>query len=675
MGDPDLILARKSALYVLLVLAGLVILASCRRETPSLFDLNREPNTFLTNAPPETSDTDFLVHFFWRGTDDDGVVTKYIWAVTDTVLPPEGGEDNPLNWNPANRLDDRLNGHFTQQTDSVFIFKGYREVGGSGVLRARQVFNIAAVDDNGRIDTTPARIQFFANARGFPKVFFTLAYTPRFPKSGPPPPVQKPLCRGCTIPHDTIGMYQDFTLTWHGNSPNGSILGYQWIDRGITYPDLNGDGLPEFRNYPQIDTVLQFSNSGADVLQSGIYTLFMTALDEAQAKSQNERAQVVVNFDPDSRATNKATLWYRMKDGTVVNGEEIDLTDSDPDTIPYKAIIKLEFAGWDSPFDSLRPPEPIRISADSVFNPPFYNPLRFAFRFNFRRETGTVPPVVTGQIPWTPSFDTDPAQDPVTFVDTDSISLNVGSATYFLQVRSQDENQRFDGTPDTVEVHGNYPPTIDSVGVYFIQPTDPLQAKVYPADTLRLDLLGSESGLGFDFATGLQIFSIDESTNVVRRTYEIHVAGTGTDHPKDPPGSAVKAWQFEILDPDTSVKWGAERTWTNGPAPDEADFIVRVPVTSVGHINRGDALGVIDALQKYALVDSDGVKRRHELGDQNVTLIGRDTATIEAFSQLLRQRDPASGEWVLEEINKFNVALLGRTTRKLNRPLVIKVVP
>lgn len=45
--------------------------------------LNSPPMTWLTAAPPETTVTDYAIHLYWSGFDDDGSIAYYEWQRID----------------------------------------------------------------------------------------------------------------------------------------------------------------------------------------------------------------------------------------------------------------------------------------------------------------------------------------------------------------------------------------------------------------------------------------------------------------------------------------------------------------------------------------------------------------------------------------------------------------
>jgi hypothetical protein len=106
----------------------------------------RDPNGNV--VPPETGSIPFRFHLYWSGSDQDGAVVGFHWAVVETVTVP-GLPDPPL---PGPKPQDY---HFTTRTDSVFVFNVFEETN-----NRRHAFYLYAVDDKGKQDPTPARVIF-----------------------------------------------------------------------------------------------------------------------------------------------------------------------------------------------------------------------------------------------------------------------------------------------------------------------------------------------------------------------------------------------------------------------------------------------------------------------------------------------------------------------------------
>src|SRR3989442_8971642 len=83
-------LRRTAPIIVSLVLAlGAGHLVGCSNSVkPPPRPVPLDPQTDLTYAPIENDTTSFRVHFYWSGSDDDGQVVAFYYAVdADTALP------------------------------------------------------------------------------------------------------------------------------------------------------------------------------------------------------------------------------------------------------------------------------------------------------------------------------------------------------------------------------------------------------------------------------------------------------------------------------------------------------------------------------------------------------------------------------------------------------------
>lgn len=159
---------------------ALIAGVGCRKALAPNVDRNQAPETWITAAPqdtitvrgpdgrpvgpPQIGTIPFRFHLYWAGSDQDGDVAGFYWAVTETVATP-GLDVQPGLPGPKPR-DYR----FTTKTDSVFIFNVFEDTN-----QRQHAFFIYAVDNQGKPDATPARILFFALDRFPPIPIVTLA--------------------------------------------------------------------------------------------------------------------------------------------------------------------------------------------------------------------------------------------------------------------------------------------------------------------------------------------------------------------------------------------------------------------------------------------------------------------------------------------------------------------
>ncbi|TMQ71783.1 MAG: hypothetical protein E6K80_04545 [Candidatus Eisenbacteria bacterium] len=148
----------------------------CRTPLTPNIDRNQAPETWITAAPfdtitvkddhgkplgfpfPNTIPVRF--HLYWAGSDKDGAVAGFYWAVVETLPKPPSGQIFIPNL-PGPKPQDY---HFTTKTDSFFIFNVAEDI-----PDRQHAFFIYAVDNLGKPDPTPARFIFNSQDR-FPPI-------------------------------------------------------------------------------------------------------------------------------------------------------------------------------------------------------------------------------------------------------------------------------------------------------------------------------------------------------------------------------------------------------------------------------------------------------------------------------------------------------------------------
>ena len=333
--------------YAGLLLAAVVsaiLLTGCRAFEPEAVIVNKAPETFIIGAPLESGGGYYHFHVFWYGSDEDGTVERFVWALTDTSLqdPDTVDDEEDQNFNPALDATTLEIGSWTTKTDSIFNFTIDQGVSPS----ADMTLHMVAVDDFGDYDRTPARLHFFSNTLGNPEVRF-------FQITG-----------GDTIPivpgeADTVGYGFPFQVYWAGVSPNvrgydpaalalvdtifpydDGLFGYKWQIMG----DLGDNCVPSLldcwhpRKFNEATgdsfsffgpvTGLTFQNDGSGtspfrkLLPSGAVDLQVNSIDIAGVEVANHLRpfSFVVNYDPQT---------------LILNGEADWAHPSDPEVYPY----------------------------------------------------------------------------------------------------------------------------------------------------------------------------------------------------------------------------------------------------------------------------------------------------------------------------------------------------
>ena len=302
---------RSLALVVFLsVLVGLLL--SCAKD-PLRVDRNRPPQTFLVAAPVDTSVADlnysYRLHLYWRGEDADGYVVGFLWSWDDSSIGAF---------------------RFTTKTDSIFevtVNDSSQLTGGTGINPGNakpHSFYIRAVDNRGKPD--PSLTIF--NRRAFtastnPPIVTFLGGPGAIPSG--------------TVEIDTLCDGAPFKVCWYGRDTDGVVTRYRF-DVGTYNSPLSTDSCAYF-NDP--------SHPGSVPLASGLYTLSVSAIDNANAVGKNQ-VQFVVNRDPETWFLPKGApkghyiQYIRLGQPVHIEGDF-----APGDTVPYRSTVWWEWDGED----------------------------------------------------------------------------------------------------------------------------------------------------------------------------------------------------------------------------------------------------------------------------------------------------------------------------------------
>lgn len=262
------------ALLLLTVVAGFLA-PGCRDETALPIDRNRAPETILTGAPGDSQTSFYRVHLYWKGSDIDGEVVRYEWAITESLPDPETIEYN-----------------LTAKSDSTFNLQvePNREVLGHR-------FYVRAIDNEGKRDETPAWTFFAARNNCEPTVTFT--------RSVGIDPFQREHEITSTdqrTPTDTIPAGSSVRFAWRGFDcdvaldPNGGVDSVGHVTRyshhltPLEINDIEGT---------LADTTAEYD---ASRLRNGTYTMYVRAVDDAGFAGLDPTVRTFVwNYDPQTR--------------------------------------------------------------------------------------------------------------------------------------------------------------------------------------------------------------------------------------------------------------------------------------------------------------------------------------------------------------------------------------
>jgi hypothetical protein len=589
------------------LLAG-TLLFGCRAFEPEAVIVNRPPQTYIIGSPAETSGAYFHFHVFWYGTDEDGFVERYVWALTDTSLQDytddSSGDEEDERFNPALNINHLEIGTWTTRTDTVFDFR----INQGSNLSQNMTLHMVAQDDRGAFDRTPARLHFFSNAVGRPRVLF----------------YRDEIAPGNEFANfDTVAFGRPLFLRWTGSTPNidaydpvllaqrdtvppfdDGLLGYKWrlpaFDdcnqavedcwRPRRFNEATGDSFSFFGNVTGLNFLNDNSGSGvfSRRLGAGPFQLLVNTLDVAgvEVQAANRILNIVVNHDPDTYILRSEPddiysdpIVYPIYE--VFHGPEAGIYSfSEGDTVPDRAYVTFKAYGWDDARDVILSDE---------------NQIAFQGQYTARqRRRGS-----DGFDSFSPTY-SPPHQTPewtaseATAISADTVGFHVGPFEYTVRMRSVDENLTRDGTPDVFSFVGNYPPCVQAVELvnHLTAPTvvyeDPCydvasfddvpELQVYasfdprftPGDPLHLQRpagatqdtiwVRPEAG-GITFERPLRP---DQWTPIQGQLYYYLAYLHGKDHPQEhwPPGQAhqrIKSWRYEVnyqADSNNSIRDG-----------------------------------------------------------------------------------------------------------------------
>jgi hypothetical protein len=287
---------------VFVVLAGLVLAVSpgCRKVPTENNDRNRAPDTYLSSAPVDSIASGGLSrvpHRFraqWGGSDVDGEVAGFFVAVTETTVDVSNGRPFRL---PPPRPSQYV---FTTAHESLFVFPVLE---GRGTDREHGLY-VFAVDNEGKVDPTPAITHFVARDPHLPGVRFSNAtsFGTVYESNGvggvTPVPFEEPLFDTAElpqhVPRDTIPSGGYVKFDWQGFDDDfaSSVQGYLYK---LTETE-----------FVRVDSTVKHAEYGPGTanpaeLPIGLNVFRIRAIDEAGGTTQPDSLRrFYVNFSPDT---------------------------------------------------------------------------------------------------------------------------------------------------------------------------------------------------------------------------------------------------------------------------------------------------------------------------------------------------------------------------------------
>jgi len=265
--------------------------AGCRKTLAPVVD-NQAPETWIVAAPqdtvtqfdpvggairPQIGKIPVRFHLYWAGSDRDGAVTGFYYAVVETLPVPSAGASSVPNLPGPKARDYR----FTTKTDSIFVFTASEEVS-----ERQHAFYIYAVDDKGRPDATPARFVFSSYDRFPPKAIIdemtAVGTEYELLPGGGVQPVQRTyhitdffeISNDHAAPRDTVPGDSRLSVRWHGEPtiPSTVITGFRYkldeadfntADSSVHTAEYNtGVGTDRISTGPKIFTLRAIGQSG-----------------------------------------------------------------------------------------------------------------------------------------------------------------------------------------------------------------------------------------------------------------------------------------------------------------------------------------------------------------------------------------------------------------------------
>ncbi len=483
---------------------ALLVLTGCRAFQPEAVIVNKAPETFIIGAPLEHGGGYYRFHVFWYGSDFDGRVDRFVWALTDTSVQDEDTTDDEedVRFNPALDSSTLDIGHWTTRTDSIFNFTIDQGIQPS----VGMTLHMVAVDDFGDFDRTPARLHFFSNTLGNPIIKFFQVIDDEL--------VEVPAGQA-----DTVGFGVQYHVHWKGETPN--IRGYSNealalvdtvpdyrddLEAGLPVPmgdgmlgfkyrilgELGGNCVPSLTDcwsprkfneatgdsfsvfvlhdrqgnlLPPVQDLVFKNQTPNDedvfekLLDSGSVNLEVNSVDVAGVEVANfmRPFTFVVNFDPETIMLDGEPDWAHPEDSEFYpyyirlnDPTQTHVPFAAGDRIPDRTYVVTKALARDNPKDTkLDPNFKIGISGFLEGTRDNY----FGGKFSFTSESS----VLNNNPPWD-------ANEDGWYADTLGF-LTGPRSSFTINMQAVDEHGRKDGSPANLTFDVGYPPCLQCIEV------------------------------------------------------------------------------------------------------------------------------------------------------------------------------------------------------------------
>jgi len=247
-------MSKKMLWFLSLFSIILLIFTGCTKKPKSVDVQNQAPETYIVNVPPDSS---YIYHariIYWYGTDADGIVTRYDWAIDDTTY----------NENIAGSGWHSLYMDSTLATQDTIAFEAPIPD-----TEFTHIFYVRAVDNKDKPDPSPAT-----------RVFRTSNIPPN--------------TRFISTPKDSSQRFilSDSTDIWKGINFEWTAIDsdqvfpcrfqYCWDDTTINFDPVTHKGWSD----PVSGESFYFTGDNSP-FEEGYHTVYLRAMDDAGAVDQS----------------------------------------------------------------------------------------------------------------------------------------------------------------------------------------------------------------------------------------------------------------------------------------------------------------------------------------------------------------------------------------------------
>jgi hypothetical protein len=281
-------MSRKVFLYFFTILLIFFLLTTCTKKPDDVIIANQPPETYIVNVPPDSA---FIYHarlIFWYGTDADGIVARYDWAIDDTVYDQNIAGSG---WHTL-YMDSTLATQDTIAFEAPLPDTTYTHI-----------FFVRAVDNRDLPDPTPSS-----------RVFSTSNIPPN--------------TRFVSVPTDSTQrfMLAGTTSTWRGINFEWTAIDsdkvfppqfqYCWDDTTIDFDPVTHEGWSS----PVSEESFYFTGENSPTTD-GWHTVYVRAFDDAGAVDQSLSDTTLAILEADTTIDSTVTPW-----DTTITIIEMDTT-------------------------------------------------------------------------------------------------------------------------------------------------------------------------------------------------------------------------------------------------------------------------------------------------------------------------------------------------------------